>query len=94
MASMSSLYRAARARPLFRTSSTIGSFFIIVTSEFFGRAENRTYPTIRFNYAGNECFCFGVVDVLKVPSEKVVNPLRGRDCNMQCISDAVVWNCF
>lgn len=36
IASMLLSYRAANARPLFRTSSTIESFFIVVTSKFFG----------------------------------------------------------
>ena len=36
IASMLLLYRATMTRPLFRTSSTIASFFIVVISKFFG----------------------------------------------------------
>ena len=79
IASMLLPYRAANASLLFLTSSTIGSFFKIITSEFLGRAENRTYPAFGFNNMSDECFCFGIVDMFKVPSEKVVNPLVADD---------------
>ena len=93
-ASVLLLYRAANARPLFRTSSTIGSFFIIITSEFFGRAENGTHPTIGFNNAGDECFCFGIIDMLEVSCQWKVDSLFSRDGNVQSIPDTTAWNGF
>ena len=44
IAAMLLLHRAASARPLFRTSSTIGSFFIVVTSKFLGFASSALRP--------------------------------------------------
>ena len=34
----------------------------------------------------------GVVDMLEVPGNKVINPLSGGNCNMQRIAGAICWN--